>query len=201
MIADRLTSDLVFPFPLDAKTIEAEQPLFYRPWGTRTIKLRVTADRDLPRLRILPQAITPEDRALGIFKAYADDSRALHITWGGGHVNGPCVKTRDMLSAFETPAPLRANDSSHLFFNLTHAGATLPPTAAITCKPSNALTDTRPTRITSRPVSACRCDLRRICRRPTMSYEWFPQNATTDGLSHKGAIYQPMIRAGGPHPK
>jgi hypothetical protein len=134
MIVDRLADDLVIPFPLDRQFVQADSPLTYRPWGTRTIKLRATTARDLPKLRILPQAILPEDQALGIYKAYADDSRALHITWGGGHEDGPCVKSRDMLSAFETPAPFRANDSSHVFFNLTHAGAILPHAATITLR-------------------------------------------------------------------
>ena len=57
-----------------------------------------------------------------------------HVTWGGGHERGPCVKTKDALSAFETCAPLTANDSSYLFFNLTHTGTSLPSSATITLR-------------------------------------------------------------------
>jgi hypothetical protein len=132
MISDSTASDLAIPFLLDEPTVQAEQPLIYRPWGTRTIKLRITAHTDMPKLWVRPLRILPEEAALGIYKAYADDSRALHITWGGGHERGPCVKAKDMLSAFETSAPLKANDSSYLFFNLTHTGTQLPPAANVT---------------------------------------------------------------------
>ena len=132
MNATGATRDHVIPFPLDERIVQADRPLIYRPRGIRTIKLKVTARTDMPRLWVRPAGVLPEETALGIYKAYADDSRAFHITWGGGHERGPCVKAKDALSAFETCAPLQANDSSYLFFNLTHAGATLPPTAAIT---------------------------------------------------------------------
>ncbi len=132
MIPNNAASDLAIPFVLDENDVRADQPLIYRPWGTRTIKLKVTTHTDMPKLWVRPLRILPEEAALGIYKAYADDSRAFHITWGGGHERGPCVKAKDMLSAFETSAPLKANDSSYLFFDLTHAGTQLPPAATIT---------------------------------------------------------------------
>jgi hypothetical protein len=131
---DSLAKDLVFPFVLDEGVVQADQPLIYRPWGTRTIKLKITADTDMPRLWVRPERVLPEEAALGICKAYADDSRAFHITWGGGHECGPCVQTKDVLSAFETCAPLMANDLSYLYFNLTHAGAQLPSSATVTLR-------------------------------------------------------------------
>ncbi len=129
-----MQSGHLIPFALDEKIIQADRPLIYRPWGTRTVKLKLTTLTDMPALWVRPQGVLPEEAALGIYKAYADDSRAFHITWGGGHERGPCVKTKDVLSAFETCAPLAANDSSYLFFNLTHAGALLPPSASITLR-------------------------------------------------------------------
>jgi hypothetical protein len=134
MALESLAKDFTIPFELDQAAAQAEQPLIYRPWGTRTIKLRVTAATDMPRLWVRPQGVLAEEAALGIHKAYADDSRAFHITWGGGHECGPCVKTKDMLSAFETCAPLKANDASYLFFNLTHAGAEVPAVATVTLR-------------------------------------------------------------------
>jgi hypothetical protein len=121
-----LSSHLI-TFPLDQRLVRADRPLTYRPWGTRTIKLKLTAQADLPKLWVRPQGVLPEEAALGIYKAYADDCHAFHITWGGGHEYGPCANTRDVLSAFETCAPLAANDASYLFFNLTHTGTLLPP--------------------------------------------------------------------------
>jgi hypothetical protein len=122
------------PFDLDQGDVRADQPLIYRPWGTRTIKLKTATRSDMPRLWVRPQAVLPEEAALGIYRAYADDSRAFHITWGGGHECGPCVKSKDLFSAFETCAPLKAGDSSYLYFSLTHAGAHLPPSATVTLR-------------------------------------------------------------------
>ena len=129
-----MQSSHLITFPLDQRLVQADRPLIYRPWGTRTIKLKLTTHSDLPKLWVRPQSVLPEEAALGIYKAYADDSRAFHVTWGGGHERGPCVKTKDMLSAFETCAPLAANDASYLFFNLTHTGALLPPSATVTLR-------------------------------------------------------------------
>jgi hypothetical protein len=122
------------PFALDEGAVRADRPLIYRPWGTRTIKLKTTTRSDMPRLWVRPQTVLPEEAALGIYRAYADDSRAFQITWGGGHECGPCVKSKDLLSAFETSAPMNAGDSSYLFFSLTHAGALLPASATVTMR-------------------------------------------------------------------
>jgi hypothetical protein len=134
MSSESPASDFVIPFVLDEPASQAEQPLIYRPWGTRTIKLKITARTDMPRLWVRPSGVLPEEAALGIYKAYADDSRALHVTWGGGHELGPCVKTKDRLSAFETCSPFMAGDVSHLYFNLIHAGAQLPASATVTLR-------------------------------------------------------------------
>ncbi|MFN2166567.1 MAG: hypothetical protein ACK2U9_09940, partial [Anaerolineae bacterium] len=124
----------VVPFALDERGARADRPLIYRPWGTRTIKLKITARTDMSPLRVRPQGVLPEDAALGICKGYADDDCAFHITWGGGHECGPCVKSRDVLSALETCAPLAAGDQSYLYFNLTHACAEVPPGATVTLR-------------------------------------------------------------------
>jgi hypothetical protein len=129
-----MDESFVIPFDLDAGDVRAERPLVYRPWGTRTIKLKTATRAGTPPLCVRPQAVLPEDAALGIYRAYADDSRAFHITWGGGHECGPCAKSKDLLSAFETPAPLQAGDSGYLFFSLTHAGAQLPSSATVTLR-------------------------------------------------------------------
>jgi hypothetical protein len=44
------------------------------------------------------------------------------------------VKSKDTLSAFEACTPLLANETSYLYFNLTHAGAELPPAATLTLR-------------------------------------------------------------------
>ena len=145
------------PFALDEGAVCADRPLIYRPGGTRTIKLKTTTRTDMPPLWVRPQAVLPEEEALGIYRACADDSRAFHITWGGGHELGPCVKSKDLLSAFETCAPLNAGDSSYLFFSLTHAGAALPASATVTlrafeCLPGNGGTAVRDQARLSLPI-------------------------------------------------
>lgn len=131
---DRLDAEIVFPFKLDKPVSQAVQPLFYRPWGIRTIKVKFATHTDLPKLWIRPLNVLPEETALGIYKAYADDSRSLHVTWGGGHENGPCIKSKDLLAAFETPAALQAGDTGYLYFNLIHAGSELPEQASLTLR-------------------------------------------------------------------
>jgi len=134
MLTNTPVKSLLIPFVLDEKVCHAEEPLIYRPWGTRTLKLKIITHIDMPKLWVRPQHELPEEAALGIFKAYADDCQAFHLTWGGGHEIGPCVKTRDTLAAFETCAPIKAGDTSYLYFELTHAGAELPESASVTLR-------------------------------------------------------------------
>ncbi len=126
MATDKVTSQSIFSFPLDGENSQMDQVLIYRPWGTRTLKLEVSTQKMMPKLWIRPKGMIPEEKELGIFKGYADDNNSFHITWGGGHEPGPCAKTKDFLSAFETCAPLEENESSIVFFNITHAGSDLP---------------------------------------------------------------------------
>ena len=88
MAIDRAANGFFIPFVLDESTVLADQPFIYRPWGTRTIKLRVTARTDMPQLWICPQGVLPEEADLGICRAYADDSRTFIITWGVGMRKG-----------------------------------------------------------------------------------------------------------------
>lgn len=122
-------------FPLDEAAPAAV--LTYRPWGTRTLKVRVTdvngrfANRPLrirPRLNDKAQA----EAQTGIFRAYPDDSDAFVISWGGGHEPGPCLKAEDYLLAFERCVPLQTDDSSLIYFNLAHHGPDVPERATVT---------------------------------------------------------------------
>jgi len=124
--------DATIHISLDNSHIHPDRKMQYRPWGTRTIKLNLSTEIDLPRLSILPQNRLQEDIDLGIFHAYADNHRSLTLTWGGGHERGPNVKSKDVLSAFESSAPLKANESSYTYFQLTHTGNQLPNQATVT---------------------------------------------------------------------
>jgi hypothetical protein len=124
-----MTSDII-SFTLDRTPDTARQ--VYRPWGTRTVKVRVSTSAEVPALRIRPKDMRAEEAAKGIFRGYADDSDAFIISWGGGHEAGPCIQSEDFLSAFERCAPMDAGASNMIFFNLTHVGPDLPASAAVT---------------------------------------------------------------------
>jgi hypothetical protein len=134
MLTEKRNNCLIIPFAADNPVDSMDQPFVYRPWGTRTLKVKISSEIDLPKLWVRPQRVLQEEEALGIFKAYADDNLLFHLTWGGGHEIGPCVKTKDVMSAFESCAPFGAGDTSFLYFNLTHAGAELPDSATVTLR-------------------------------------------------------------------
>jgi hypothetical protein len=116
-------------FPLDQLPEKVRQ--VYRPWGTRTLKIRVSASTKIPALRIRPKRVHPGEAARGIFRGYADDGDAFVVSWGGGHEPGPCIQSKDFLKAFERCAPLEAGASSMIFFNLTHVGPELPEAVTV----------------------------------------------------------------------
>ena len=134
MLTEKLDNYITMPFALGNPVGCVDQPFVYQPWGTRTLKVKITSGIDLPKLWVRPQRVLPEETALGIYKAYADDNLHFHLTWGGGHEIGPCAKTKDVLSAFESCAPFKAGDTSYLYFNLTHAGAEVPDSALVTLR-------------------------------------------------------------------
>ncbi len=118
-------------FPLNREPEGAA--LTYRPWGTRTLKLWVTTDTAIETaLRIRPSRIHQKTGDKGLIRAYADDSDAFIISWGGGHEPGPCLKSKDVLKAFESCTGLAAGDASVIFFNVTHAGPDVPDEAIVT---------------------------------------------------------------------
>lgn len=122
-------------FPLD-QTPEPVK-LVYRPWGTRTLKLSVSTGSVTPALRIRPSTIHPNDTANKIYRAYADDSAAFIISWGGGHEPGPCLKSKDVLHAFEQCTEMAPGDNSMIFFNISHVGPDAPETAIVTIEAYN----------------------------------------------------------------
>ncbi len=134
MLIEPNTNSFCIPFALDETISSPLQPYIYRPWGTRSLKIKTTTRVALPRLWVRPQQTLPEETALGIYKAYADESHSFHLTWGGGHELGPCVKSTDKLAAFESCAPLVAGDTSYLYFNITHTGLDLPTSATVTLR-------------------------------------------------------------------
>lgn len=123
-------TERVLEFALDHPT--SQVAFTYSPWQTRTLKLKMMTQKTMPPLRVRPQRMKPEDRQAQIFRAFADQSEAFIVSWGGGHEVGPCVQAQDFMIAFEQPAPLPANANSWVFFNLTHVGPDIPDTTPLT---------------------------------------------------------------------
>lgn len=116
-------------FPLDAS--ENRAALIYRPWGTRSLKVQVSSTADRPPLWL---RFDNRERSNGAICAFADDSEAFVVSWGGGHEEGPPVMVEDFLMALEKAAPLPANYRSTIFFNVRHVGPELPQDARLTLK-------------------------------------------------------------------
>jgi hypothetical protein len=125
-------SDAAVLFQLDSPAGNPPARLVYRPWGTRSLKVVVRTASALPPLRLRPATMLASESDMGIFRGFADDSRALVVTWGGGHEPGPCVCAEDYLIAFEKPAVLAPGATSVVFFNVSHVGPTVPGEATVT---------------------------------------------------------------------
>lgn len=118
------------PFRLDQP--ESGTAIYYRPWGTSTLKVQVSAQTTMPPLRIRPKNVRPEEAEAGLFRAFADNSDAFVVSWGGGNEPGPCSKAEDFMMAFEKCVDLNPDDNSALFFNLSHIGPDVPESVILT---------------------------------------------------------------------
>ena len=118
------------PFRLDQP--ESGATIHYRPWGTSTLKVQVSAQTTMPPLRIRPKNVRIEEAEAGLFRAFADDSDAFVVSWGGGNEPGPCSKAEDFMMAFEKCVDLNPGDSSAIFFNISHVGPEVPETVKVT---------------------------------------------------------------------
>jgi hypothetical protein len=86
----------------------AVDELDYLPWGTRSLKLKVSGDyRNTMHLLPLPP-IQGEERIE--YSTNVAGSGAIHVSWGGGWERGVQIKK------------LRADEPVYAFFNLTHQG-------------------------------------------------------------------------------
>ena len=123
------------PFQLDQPGSGAS--IDYRPWGTSTLKVQISTKSAMPPLRLRPKNVHLAEAEAGLFRAFADDSEAFIVSWGGGNEPGPCTKAEDFLMAFEKCVDLEPGDSSVVFFNVGHVGPDVPETAVITLQAYN----------------------------------------------------------------
>jgi hypothetical protein len=118
------------PFQLDNPG--SGSAIVYRPWGTTTLKIRVSTSKTMAPLRIRPKNVRSDEAETGLFRAFVDDSNAFIVSWGGGNEPGPCTKAEDYLVAFEKCAELNPDDNSAVFFNVTHMGPDVPTAVTLT---------------------------------------------------------------------
>jgi hypothetical protein len=125
-------ADAELHFPLDGRAGGAPARLVYRPWSTRTLRLRVTSAAGAPALRLQPGRMAAA--ASGLVQAAADDSPDFVVSWGGGHEPGPCLQSEDLLKVVERCVELPPGASSTLFFNVRHQGPALPASTLLTLR-------------------------------------------------------------------
>ncbi|MCI0578312.1 MAG: hypothetical protein L0332_22450 [Chloroflexi bacterium] len=108
--------------------------LVYRPWSTRTLKVKVSTTPDkenLPPLRLRTRRMA-DAQATGMTCGYADEGEAFLVSWGGGHEEGPCLKADDQGGHAEECVSLKAGVPSTIYLNVKHQGDELPEMAAVT---------------------------------------------------------------------
>jgi hypothetical protein len=122
----------VFKFRLDIADEQDGGSFDYQPWGTRSLKLNISTQEDLPVLRLRPDRLSDKP---GICYGNADGGHAFIISWGGGHEQGPPAMVEDFAFAFERAVELKGNKKANtIFFNLTHIGPDIPETEKVTIK-------------------------------------------------------------------
>jgi hypothetical protein len=119
-------------FAIDGGNEQSGVNLVYRPWGTRTLKIKAsTTKEDLPPLR-LKTLRTADVAATGMTCGYADEGKSFLCSWGGGHEQGPCIKADDQGGHAESCITLKAGIPSFIFLNIKHLGDELPDSAVLT---------------------------------------------------------------------
>ncbi len=102
----------------------------YRPWGTRSLKIRITTAKDQTPLRLRWANTGQKD---GLACAFAGPNGEFTISWGGGHDADVPVRTKDKWGAFEEIEPVLADaEPNYVYFNVTHSGDSLPESAPLT---------------------------------------------------------------------
>jgi len=123
-----MNSDFI-PFHLEQASQDGGQ-WDYRPWGTRTLKIRLATARDQGPLRLRWANTGQKD---GLACAFCGPDAAFTISWGGGHEADVPVRTKDKWGAFEEIEPVLASgEPNFVYFNISHSGELLPESVALT---------------------------------------------------------------------
>jgi hypothetical protein len=102
----------------------------YRPWGTRSLKIRISTTQDKGPLRLRWANANRQDNLACVF---VGPNNAFTISWGGGHDADVPVRTQDKMGMFEDIEPVLAvADPNFVYFNVTHDGETLPESVPLT---------------------------------------------------------------------
>lgn len=103
----------------------APQEIEYLPYGTRTLKIKVSNPGNEPENLVLRSANQPTNFGKDVFYTHEQDGKDFRLSWGGGHEEGACVlgKDKEVLSKkfpFEECVSLPAGADSFVYLNLTH---------------------------------------------------------------------------------
>lgn len=99
------------------------------PFGTTTLKLRITNPKNVAGKYILRPVNIPEKFGKETFFGHEDNGKDLIVSWGGGHKFGNCVLAKDAtykLARKDIEFPIEVCSdvsdmvSSITFFNITH---------------------------------------------------------------------------------
>lgn len=117
------TDYYVVDFPL--KPNLEPQTIDFLPFGTRTLKIRVTNPDRIPGRLILRSEHLPEEFGIRRFYTHEQGGTHFRLSWGGGREKGACIVGHDiMVQGKKVPIQecreLLDNSTSYVYLNLNH---------------------------------------------------------------------------------
>ena len=124
----------VLEFPLTAPP-PAEQAIDFLPYGTRTLKIKLTNPQRVPDVLVLRSQHVQPGFGDSFFFSHEEDGTDFRVSWGGGHERGACLVGRDRVvevgdKKVRIPIqecqplldPAAETPSSLVYLNVTHTG-------------------------------------------------------------------------------
>ncbi len=119
----------------------------FLPWGTRTLRVKVTNPNRIDQVLVLRSQHLPPGFGVDRFYSHEESGTDFRLSWGGGHEQGACLLGKDSgpLGKIEAcaslidPPPDRPQDAptGFVYLNLTHVGgaADVPRKMLLTVRP------------------------------------------------------------------
>jgi hypothetical protein len=123
-------------FPLKTDRL-ADQSIDFLPYGTRTLKIKVTNPERVRGKLVMRSNKVPQGFGDRVFYSHEEDGTNLRVTWGGGHKRGACLLGRDrMLVGKKVPiqecVELLEQPESYVYLNITHVDGPFDKAYALT---------------------------------------------------------------------